>query len=75
MKHARVAYRGAVHKAVIAGNEHILRLVDGRPVRFIGPSDLAASLGHLGDPGHPDVVSTIEVAIARIVNRAKPQGS
>jgi 4-hydroxy-2-oxoheptanedioate aldolase len=33
---------------------------------FIGPSDLAASLGHPGEPDHPDVVPVIEDAIARI---------
>jgi 2-dehydro-3-deoxyglucarate aldolase len=29
--------------------------VDGIDGIFIGPSDLAASLGHLGNPSHPDV--------------------
>ena len=41
---------------------------------FIGPSDLAASLGHLGDPGHPDVVATITTAIVRIVRMGKAAG-
>jgi 4-hydroxy-2-oxoheptanedioate aldolase len=27
---------------------------------FIGPSDLAASLGHAGETGHPDVVQAID---------------
>ena len=34
---------------------------------FIGPSDLAASLGHLGNPGHPDVQAAIERSIAVII--------
>ncbi len=33
---------------------------------FIGPSDLAAALGHLGDPGHADVQHAIERAITRL---------
>ncbi|TAL02335.1 MAG: 2-dehydro-3-deoxyglucarate aldolase [Rhodospirillaceae bacterium] len=34
---------------------------------FVGPADLAASLGHLGNPGHGDV----QAAIARILEAAK----
>jgi 4-hydroxy-2-oxoheptanedioate aldolase len=30
---------------------------------FVGPSDLAAALGHLGNPGHPEVQSAIFHAI------------
>ncbi len=48
--------------------------VDGVDGVFIGPSDLAASLGHLGDPGHPDVIATIENAIARIKAAGKGAG-
>jgi 4-hydroxy-2-oxoheptanedioate aldolase len=48
--------------------------VDGVDGIFIGPSDLAASLGHLGNPGHPHVVSTIEGAISRIVASGKAAG-
>jgi len=33
---------------------------------FIGPADLAAGLGHLGEIGHPDVQSSIRDAIRRI---------
>ena len=33
--------------------------VDGVDAVFVGPSDLAASLGHLGDSGHPAVQRTI----------------
>lgn len=29
---------------------------------FVGPSDLSASLGHLGNPGHPDVQAEIRKA-------------
>ena len=41
--------------------------VDGVDGVFIGPADLAASLGHLGQPDHPEVVAAVEQAIATIV--------
>jgi 4-hydroxy-2-oxoheptanedioate aldolase len=40
--------------------------VEGVDGLFIGPSDLAADLGHLGNPGHPEVQDAIEDAIRRI---------
>jgi len=51
-----------------------LLTVEGVDGIFIGPSDLAASLGHLGNPGHPEVVSAIENSIPRIVNSGKAAG-
>src|SRR5690625_4504486 len=41
--------------------------VDGVDGVFIGPADLAASMGHLDNPGHPEVMQAIEQAIERIV--------
>lgn len=41
---------------------------------FIGPADLSASLGHVGDPGHPEVQAAIEDAIARILRAGKAPG-
>jgi 4-hydroxy-2-oxoheptanedioate aldolase len=40
--------------------------VDGVDGLFIGPADLAASMGLPGQPGHPQVQAAIEAAIARI---------
>ena len=48
--------------------------VDGIDAVFIGPADLAASMGKLGQPEHPDVVSTIENALAAIVAHGKSAG-
>lgn len=48
--------------------------VEGFDGVFIGPSDLAASLGHLGDPGHCEVVAAVESAIRRIVKSGKAAG-
>jgi 4-hydroxy-2-oxoheptanedioate aldolase len=41
---------------------------------FIGPADLAAGLGHLGEQGHPEVQSAIHDAIKRIKACGKPAG-
>ena len=43
----------------------ILR-VEGVDGIFIGPSDLSASLGHVGNAEHPDVLSAIDDALDRV---------
>lgn len=48
--------------------------VEGVDGVFIGPSDLAASLGHLGNPQHPDVQSAIADAVKRLKAVGKPAG-
>ena len=41
---------------------------------FIGPGDLSASMGHLGQPSHPDVITAIDDAMRRIHASGKPSG-
>lgn len=41
---------------------------------FIGPADLAASMGHTGNPDHPDVCAAVLDGIARIRAAGKPAG-
>jgi 4-hydroxy-2-oxoheptanedioate aldolase len=48
--------------------------VDGVDALFIGPADLAASMGHPGDVKHPEVTAAIEAAIRAIVAAGKPAG-
>ena len=50
------------------GLENLERIarVDGVDGIFIGPGDLSAALGHLGEPNHPEIVKTIDEAIRRI---------
>jgi 4-hydroxy-2-oxoheptanedioate aldolase len=42
---------------------------------FIGPTDLSASMGHPGNPGHPAVHKAISDAIARIRRAGKSPGT
>ncbi len=48
--------------------------VEGVDGIFIGPSDLAAAFGHLGNPKHPDVQAAIKDAGARIRAAGKSAG-
>jgi 4-hydroxy-2-oxoheptanedioate aldolase len=48
--------------------------VNGVDGIFIGPSDLAGSLGHIGNNAHPEVRSTIEDACRRARAIGKPIG-
>ena len=41
---------------------------------FIGPSDLSASLGHIGNAGHPEVVAAIKDALDRLKAIGVPAG-
>ncbi len=41
---------------------------------FIGPSDLAAALGHIGDPNHPQVQETIKYLYERSTAAGKAVG-
>lgn len=49
-------------------------VVEGVDGVFIGPADLAASMGHLTDPGHPEVRAAIDDAIVRIRKAGKAPG-
>jgi len=48
--------------------------VDGVDGVFIGPSDLAASLGHLGNPQAAEVQQAIQNAVKRLKALGKPAG-
>ena len=48
--------------------------VDGVDCIFVGPSDLAANLGHLGNAGHPDVQQVIASVFADAKACGKPIG-
>ena len=48
--------------------------LDGVHGIFVGPADLAADMGHLGNAGHPDVVTAVADAIERIVAAGSAAG-
>lgn len=48
--------------------------VDGVDGVFIGPADLAASLGHLGQPMHAEVKAIIETTLRKIAGCGKAPG-
>ena len=55
-------------------NLDAIAAVDGVDGLFIGPSDLSASLGHRGNPAHPEVRTAIEDAFKRIRKAGKAPG-
>jgi len=49
--------------------------VDGVDSVFIGPSDLAASYGYLGNPNHPEVQAAMDTVIRRATKAGVPIGT
>src|SRR3989440_1964587 len=48
--------------------------VDHIDIFFVAPNDLATSMGHIGNMGHPDVQKTIDGALSRIVQAGRTAG-
>ena len=61
------------HQAV--KNIRDLVKVDGVDVFYVAPSDMAASMGHTGNPGHRDVQVAIDTAIKAIVKAGRVAGT
>lgn len=59
--------------AAVAAVDDIVA-VDGVDAIFVGPADLAASMGHLGEPGRPEVVEAVLTAIRAGNAAGKPVG-
>lgn len=49
--------------------------IDGVHGVFIGPADLAASMGHRGQSDHPDVQAAIDQALQTIIGSGKAAGT
>lgn len=49
-------------------------MVDGVDAVFIGPSDLSANLGHIGNTAAPEVVTAVETALDKIAASDKASG-
>jgi 4-hydroxy-2-oxoheptanedioate aldolase len=55
-------------------NLEAIAAVEGVDGLFIGPADLSASMGHAGNPRHPEMHEIIQNAIRRIVATGKAAG-
>jgi 4-hydroxy-2-oxoheptanedioate aldolase len=65
-----------VQVETVRGMENLAEIsaVDGVDGVFIGPSDLSASMGHVGNAAHPDVVDAINKALPVIRGAGKYAG-
>lgn len=56
--------------------EHVAEIlaVDGVDAVFVGPADLSASLGLLGQQGHPTVIAAVERVLEAAAAAGKPAG-
>ena len=63
-----------IESATAVANVEEIVAVDGVDAIFVGPSDLAASMGHLGEQSHPDVVAGVLRAIEAGRAAGKPVG-
>ncbi len=75
-QHAHEEICVLVQVETVQALEHIeaIAAVDGVDGIFIGPGDLSASMGHLGQPSHPEVLHAIDAALLRIHAAGKPSG-
>ncbi|GAB2781515.1 4-hydroxy-2-oxoheptanedioate aldolase [Halomonas shantousis] len=55
-------------------NVEAIAAVDGVDAVFVGPADLSAGLGHIGDPGHAEVQQQIRHAINATLAAGKAPG-
>lgn len=70
----RVTLIVQVESRAALDNIDAIAALDGIDALFIGPADLSASLGHLGDPTHREVQQAITYAKGRIDAAGKPAG-
>lgn len=63
-----------IESAAALGQIEEIATVDGVDAVFIGPSDLAASMGHIGNPQHPAVQAAIDDGFRRLKAIGRPSG-
>lgn len=71
-EHVSVTVQVETADAVDAADQ--IAAVDGVDAVFVGPSDLAASMGLLGQQTHPDVVAAVHRAFEAVRAAGKPVG-
>lgn len=75
-KRARQEICLIVQVETVSALEHLeeIATVDGVDAVFIGPADLAASMGHPGNTGHPDVEAACLDGLRRLKKLGVPAG-
>lgn len=63
-----------IETADAVANAAEIAAVDGVDAVFIGPADLAGSMGFPGSPGAPEVVAAVDAAIDAVRGAGKPVG-
>lgn len=63
-----------IESPIALDNLEEIASVDGVDGVFIGPSDLAAAMGYIGMPAHPEVAAAIENALMRLRSAGKSAG-
>ena len=64
-----------IEEAEALGNLDEILKVDNIDVFFVAPSDLAQTMGQIGNIGHPEVQAAIDDAIGRIVSAGRTAGT
>ena len=64
-----------LEEAVALKNLDDILKVDDIDVFFVAPSDLAQTMGHIGNPGHEEVQTAIDGAITRILAAGRVAGT
>ena len=72
---AEVQCMALIEDAAALDNLDQLVRVDGIDCYYVAPSDLAASMGHTGNPGHPDVQDAIKQSIDKIAAAGRIAGT
>jgi len=71
-RHICIAVQIESRAGVAAAGE--IAATEGVDCVFVGPSDLAAGFGHLGNSGHPEVQEAIAQVFAEAKAKGKPSG-
>jgi 4-hydroxy-2-oxoheptanedioate aldolase len=64
-----------IEDIVAVNNLDEILAVDHIDVFFVAPNDLATSMGHIGNMGHPEVQQTVDKAITKIVQSGHVAGT
>lgn len=72
--HSELCVIAQIETARALDNIEAIAAVPGLDALFMGPGDLSASLGHMGEPQHPDVIAAMEDAVRRVVAAGKHVG-